>query len=82
MKMTRNAAGSADLNVVLRRAILGDLWTYFFIECQNWLGDWGKHEPMMQQVHSFLLFCCCEEKLQRANVKTRHPVYDKVCTAP
>ena len=36
---------------------------YFFIDWQNWLGDWENLEPMMQQLHSFLLSFCCEEKL-------------------
>ena len=27
----------------------------------HWLGDWEHLEPMMQQLHSFLLFCSCDD---------------------
>ena len=40
-----------------------------FFYWEYWLSGWEYLEPMMQQLHSFLLFCCCEEKLQHINAK-------------
>ena len=36
----------------------------------------------MQQLHSFLLFCFCEEKLQKANVKTSTLWQSMHCSVP
>ena len=42
---------------------------YFKADWKHWLGDWEHLEPMMQQLHSFLLFCCCDDKSVRATFK-------------
>ena len=43
--------------------------TYFIADWEHWLGDWEHLEPMMQQLYSFLLFCCCDDKSIRATFK-------------
>ena len=42
-------------NMVYFKPVEG-VFSYFFIDWQNWLGDEETLEPMMQQLHSFLLF--------------------------
>ena len=43
--------------------------TYFIADWEHWLGDWEHLGPMMQQLYSFLLFCCCDDKSIRATFK-------------
>ena len=45
------------------------LGSYFIADWEHWLGDWEHLEPMMQQLYSFLLFCCCDDKSIRATFK-------------
>ena len=42
---------------------------YFIADWEHWLGDWEHLEPMMQQLYSFLLFCCCDDKSIHATFK-------------
>ena len=42
---------------------------YPIFNWEYWLSNWEYLEPMVQQLHSFLLFCCCEEKLLNLKVK-------------
>ena len=44
---------------------------YFIADWKHWLGDWEHLEPMMQQLYSFLLFCCCCDN--KAILKTFKP---------
>ena len=43
--------------------------TYVISNWDKWLGDWKHLEPMMQQLHSFLLFCYCDDKAIRTTFK-------------
>ena len=58
----------------IHRSFMGHrgLRVYPIFDWEYWLGilsNWKYLEPMMQQLHSFLLFCCCEEKMQHLKVK-------------
>ena len=44
-------------------------FSYFIADWEHWLDDWEHLEPMMQKLHSFLLFCCCDDKSIRATFK-------------
>ena len=52
-----------------KRAALVDVAPYLTADWEHWLGDWEHLEPMMQQLYSFLLFCCCDDKSIRATFK-------------
>ena len=45
------------------------LKAYFIADWEHWLGDWEHLKPMMQQLHSFLLFRCCNNNSIRAILK-------------
>ena len=42
---------------------------YFILDWEYWLVDWELLEPIMQQLHSFFLFCCCDDNSTRAIFK-------------
>ena len=42
---------------------------YFIADWEHWLGDWEHLEPMMQQLHSFHLFCCYGDRSVRTTFK-------------
>ena len=54
---------------IYSKVLLFGVQSYFIADWKLWLGDWEHFQPMMQQLPSFLLFCCWDDNSIRTILK-------------